>query len=564
MKEKQDLRIRSKEVSDGKARVPHRAHLRSIGFTDEDFKKPMIGIATTWSETTPCNIKLNEFAEYVKVGAERKDTKPMIFNTINVSDVISQGHIGMKYSLPSREVIADSIETLMEAERLDSLVAIGACDKTTPGCLIAIARLNVPSIYVYGGPMLPGKHKGKEINVIHAYEGIGQNEKGLIDDEELYELECKSCPSPGTCGGMYTANTMASAVEALGMSLPGLSSTPTMYKSREEELKEVGEQIHYILENEIYPKDILTKEAFENAITVVNVLGGSTNAFLHLLAIAHSIGVDLSYEDFERVRRSVPVLADLYPSGRYMMKDLHDVGGVPAVMKLLLDKGLINGDCLTVTGKTVAENLENVPSLSEDQDVIRPFDNPIKETGSLIVLKGNMAPKGAVAKIAGQMGITRFEGPAKVFDNQKDANDAIINDEIKEGDVMVIRYVGPKGAPGMPEMLTPTAYITGKGLGGKVALITDGRYSGGSHGFVIGHVAPEAQVGGNIALIENDDYIIIDSEKNLIEVQVTDEELEERRKKWKPLEIEHKSGVLAKYAKLVSCSSKGALTDYGL
>lgn len=564
MKRQKDLRIRSKEVSEGKARVPHRAHLRSIGFKDEDFLKPMIGIATTWSETTPCNIKLNEFAEYVKVGATNKDTKPMIFNTINVSDVISQGHEGMKYSLPSREVIADSIETLMEAERLDSLVAIGACDKTTPGCLIAIARLNVPSIYVYGGPMLPGKHKGEEINILHAYEGIGRNEKGLIDEEELYELECESCPSPGTCGGMYTANTMASAVEALGMSLPGLSSTPAMYRSKEQELVEVGEQIYYLLENEIYPKDILTKEAFENAIAVVNVLGGSTNAFLHLLAIAHSVGVDLSYDDFERVRRKVPVLADLYPSGKYLMKDLHEVGGVPAVMKLLLEKGLIHGDCLTVTGKTVAENLKVAPSLSENQVVIRPFDNPIKETGSLIVLKGNMAPDGAVAKIAGQMGITRFEGPAKVFNNQKDANEAILNDEIKEGDVMIIRYVGPKGAPGMPEMLTPTAYITGKGLGGKVALITDGRYSGGSYGFVIGHVAPEAQAGGNIALIENDDYVVIDSEKNLIEVKITDEELTERRKKWQPVEQHYSNGVLAKYAKLVSCSSKGALTDLDL
>lgn len=563
MSEQKDLRKRSKEVSDGKARVPHRAHLRSIGFSDEDFKKPMVGIATTWSETTPCNIKLNDFAQFVKIGAERKNTKPMIFNTINVSDVISQGHEGMNYSLPSREVIADSIETLMEAERLDSLVAMGACDKTTPGCLIAIARLNVPSIYVYGGPMLPGKHRGEEINILHAYEGIGRNQKGIIDDEELYELECESCPSPGTCGGMYTANTMASAVEALGMSMPGLSSTPAMYRSKEEELIAVGEQIHYLMENEIYPKDILTKKAFENAIAVVNVLGGSTNAFLHLLAIAHSIGVDLSYDDFERVRRTVPVLADLYPSGKYVMKDLHEVGGVPAVMKLLLEKGLLHGDCLTVTGKTVAENLENAPDLPENQDVIRPFDNPIKETGSLIVLKGNLAPDGAVAKIAGQMGITRFEGPAKVFNNQKDAADAILNDEIKEGDVMVIRYVGPKGGPGMPEMLTPTAYITGKGLGGKVALITDGRYSGGSYGFVIGHVAPEATVGGNIALIENDDYIIIDSEENLIEVQLTEAELAERRKKWKVPESNHNRGVLAKYSRLVSCSSKGALTDLG-
>lgn len=561
MKTKKDLRIRSKEVSEGKNRVPHRSHLRAIGFKDEDFKKPMVGVATTWSETTPCNIRLNDFAQHVKNGASAEGTKPMIFNTINVSDLISQGHEGMKYSLPSREIIADSIETVMQSQKLDALVALGGCDKTTPGCLIAIARLNVPSIYIYGGTMLPGKHEGEEINIIHAFEGVGRYEKGLIDEEELYQLECKSCPSPGTCGGMYTANTMAAAVEALGMSLPGLSTTPMMYQTKEEESEFAGKQIYTLLEKGIYPKDIMTKEAFENAITVVNVLGGSTNAFLHLIAIAKSIGVELTYEDFERIRKRVPVLADLYPSGKYVFKDLHLAGGIPAVMKLLLNKGLLHGDCMTVTGKTVAENLENAPDLKEGQKVIRSFDNPVKKTGGLVVLRGNLAPEGAVAKISGQIGITRFEGPAKVFDNEEDALDAVHQDEIVEGDVIVIRYVGPKGAPGMPEMLSATAIVNGKGLAGKVAFITDGRYSGGSHGFVIGHVAPEAQVGGPIAFIETGDYIVIDSEKNLLEVQLTEEEMEARKAKWVAPSLKYKDGILAKYARLVSSSSKGAVTD---
>lgn len=561
MTNNKDLRINSKEISDGIERTAHRAHLRSIGLTDEDFKKPMIGISTTWSRTSPCNINLNNFASYAEESLRSEGAVPMIFNTINVSDVVSQGHDGMHYSLPSRDIIADSIETVMKAEKLDALVAFGGCDKTTPGSLIAIARLNLPSIYMYGGTMVPGKYKDEDINIIHAFEGIGKHQKGKIDADELHNIECLSCPSAGTCGGMYTANTMASAVEALGMSMPGYSTTPSIFKEKHEESKVVGKQVYKLLENGIYPKDIMTKEAFVNAITVVMALGGSTNAFLHLLAISHSIGIELSYDDFENIRKRVPVLADMYPSGKYVMKDLHDAGGIPALMKLLYEKGLIHGECLTVTGKTVKENLEDVKGFTEGQKVIKDFENPLKATGGLIVLKGNLAPDGAVAKLSGQMGLSKFEGPARVFHSEREATRAISDDEIKEGDVVIIRYVGPKGGPGMPELLTPTSRITGKGLGGKVALITDGRFSGGSHGFVIGHVAPEAQEGGPIALVEEGDRIIINAETNEIMMDVSEEEITDRQKNWKPENRPIENSVLRKYAKLVSCSSRGAITD---
>lgn len=562
-KTKKDLRIKSKVISEGVNRVPNRSMLRAVGFTDEDFKKPMIGIASTWSEVTPCNVHIDKLAREAKSGASNNGGAPMIFNTITVADGIAMGHEGMFYSLPSREVIADSIETVTNAERLDGIVAIGGCDKTTPGCLISIGRMNIPSVYVYGGTIQPGKLNGEDIDIVSSFEAVGQYHEGQINDEQLHKVECSACPGAGACGGMYTANTMASAVEALGMSIPGSSSTPAVNDYKESECKQAGEMVIELLEKEIYPRDIMTKEAFENAITVVMALGGSTNAFLHLLAIAHSAGVDLDLDDFERIRQEVPHIADMKPSGKYVMQDLYESGGVPAVMKLLLEEGLLHGDCLTVTGKTVAENLAEVPSLKEGQQVIVPFDKPIKPNGPLVVLKGNLAPEGAVAKMSGQK-ISRFEGPARVYDSEDEATEAIVNDEIKEGDVLVIRNVGPKGGPGMPEMLSITAMIVGKGLGGKVALLTDGRFSGGSHGFVIGHVAPEAFVGGPIGLLQEGDTITIDSDTQQINFEVSDEEYERRKQEWKRPEPKHKTGVLAKYARLVSSSAKGAVTDLDL
>ena len=562
-KTNKDLRIKSKVISEGVNRVPNRSMLRAVGFTDEDFKKPMIGIASTWSEVTPCNVHIDKLAREAKSGASENGGAPMIFNTITVADGIAMGHEGMFYSLPSREVIADSIETVTNAERLDGIVAIGGCDKTTPGCLISIGRMNIPSVYVYGGTIQPGKLNGEDIDIVSSFEAVGQYHEGQINDEELHKVECNACPGAGACGGMYTANTMASAVEALGMSIPGSSSTPAVNDYKESECKQAGELVIELLEKEIYPRDIMTKEAFENAITVVMALGGSTNAFLHLLAMAHSAGVDLDLDDFERIRQEVPHIADMKPSGKYVMQDLYESGGVPAVMKLLLEEGLLHGDCLTVTGKTIAENLAEVPSLKEGQKVIVPFDKPIKPNGPLVVLKGNLAPEGAVAKMSGQK-ISRFEGPARVYDSEDAATKAIVNDEIKEGDVLVIRNVGPKGGPGMPEMLSITAMIVGKGLGGKVALLTDGRFSGGSHGFVIGHVAPEAFVGGPIGLLQEGDTITIDSDTQQINFEVTEEEYDRRKKEWKRPEPKHKTGVLAKYAKLVSSSAKGAVTDLDL
>ncbi|MCA0984582.1 dihydroxy-acid dehydratase [Halobacillus yeomjeoni] len=562
-KTKKDLRINSKVISEGVNRVPNRSMLRAVGFTDEDFKKPMIGVASTWSEVTPCNVHIDRLAREAKGGARDHGGAPMIFNTITVADGIAMGHEGMFYSLPSREVIADSIETVTNAERLDGLVAIGGCDKTTPGCLMALGRLNIPSVYVYGGTIQPGKLNGEDIDIVSSFEAVGQYHQGEIDEEQLHKVECSACPGAGACGGMYTANTMASAVEALGMSIPGSSSTPAIADYKEEECRQAGEMVVQLLEKDIYPRDIMTKEAFENAITVVMALGGSTNAFLHLLAMAHSADVDLSLDDFERIRQNVPHIADMKPSGKYVMQDLYESGGVPAVMKLLHEHGLLHGDCLTVTGKTVAENLAEAPPLKEGQKVIMPIEEPIKPKGPLVVLKGNLAPEGSVAKMSGQK-ISRFEGPARVYDSEAEATQAIVDDEIREGDVLVVRNVGPKGGPGMPEMLSITAMIVGKGLGGKVALLTDGRFSGGSHGFVIGHVAPEAFVGGPVGLLENGDTITIDSETQEINFDVSEEELEERRKNWKRPEPKHQRGMLAKYARLVSSSAKGAVTDLDL
>jgi dihydroxy-acid dehydratase len=560
MDEKKDLRIRSKVISEGVNRMPNRSMLRAVGFKDEDFKKPMIGIASTWSEVTPCNVHIDELARQAKSGAADGGGAPMIFNTIMVADGIAMGHEGMNYSLPSREVIADSIETVMGGEALDGMVAIGACDKTTPGCLMSMGRLNLPSVYVYGGTIQPGKLDGQDIDIVSSFEAVGQHQQGLIDDDQLHKVECSACPGPGACGGMYTANTMAAAVEALGMSIPGSSSTPAIADYKNQECRQAGDLVIRLLEKDIRPRDIMTKEAFENAITVVMALGGSTNAFLHLLAMAHSAEVDLSLDDFERVRQDVPHLADLKPSGKYVMQDLFEVGGVPAVMKLLHEHGLLHGDCLTVTGKTIAENLADVPSLKEGQVVIKPFDEPIKPNGPLVVLRGNLAPDGAVAKMSGQK-ISRFEGIAKVYDSEAEATVAIEAREIVEGDVLVVRHVGPKGGPGMPEMLSITAMIVGQGLNGKVALMTDGRFSGGSHGFVIGHIAPEAFVGGPIGLLQNGDKVTIDSGTQEINMHVSDEELARRKAEWKQPALKYKRGILAKYAKLVGSSSKGAVTD---
>ncbi|WP_440108958.1 dihydroxy-acid dehydratase [Paenibacillus sp. QZ-Y1] len=560
MEKGKDLRIRSKVISEGVNRVPNRAMLRAVGFTDDDFKKPMIGVASTWSEVTPCNMHINELAIQAKQGARNHGGAPLIFNTITVSDGISMGHGGMLFSLPSREAIADSIEIVTGAERFDGIVAIGGCDKNTPACLMAIGRMNIPSVYVYGGTIQPGNLDGKNVDIVSAFEAVGQYHDGKMTDEQLHKVECSVCPGPGSCGGMYTANTMAAAAEAMGMCLPGSSSTAAISTDKAAECAAAGKQVISLLEQEIYPRDIMTKKAFENAITVVMALGGSTNAFLHLLAIAHSVEVDLTLDDFERIRLRVPHLADLKPSGQYVMQDLNDVGGIPGVMKLLLAEGLLHGDCLTVTGKTLAENLAEATPLQNDQEIIRPLDKPLKPNGPLVVLRGNLAPEGAVAKMSG-MKKQQFSGPTKVYDSEEEATEAIMKNEIQQGDVLVIRYCGPKGGPGMPEMLSVTALIVGKGLGGEVALITDGRFSGGSHGFVVGHVSPEAQVGGPISLLRNGDIITIDSEIQEITVQVTEEELTARAQAWVQPPLKVSSGVLAKYARLVSSASRGAVTD---
>ncbi|SFL94961.1 dihydroxyacid dehydratase [Gracilibacillus orientalis] len=554
-----DLRIKSNVFDDSK-RAPNRAMLRAVGVTDEDFKKPMIGVASTWSEVTPCNVHIDDLAISAKEGAREAGGVPMIFNTITVSDGISMGTSGMRYSLPSRDVIADSIETVVGAENLDGYVAIGGCDKNIPGCLISIARSDVPAVFVYGGTISPGYRNGQKLDLVSVFEGVGKHNNGDIDDEELRGIECAACPGAGSCGGMYTANTMATAVEALGMSLPGSSSNPAEYPEKSQDCREAGEAVYKLLEKGIYPKDILTKKAFENAITAVMALGGSTNAVLHLLAIANAAEVDLTIDDFNRIQEKVPHLADLKPSGKYVMEDLHKIGGVPAVMRLLLDNGFLHGDCLTVTGKTIAENYADSVVLSDDQDIIHPLSNPYRADGPLIVLKGNLSPSGAVAKVSG-VKVKRHSGPARVFNNEEEATNAVMNNEINEGDVLIIRYVGPKGGPGMPEMLSISAILVGKGLGQKVALLTDGRFSGGTHGLVVGHIAPEAQTGGPIAFLEEGDMVTIDSEKKEISMDVSDEELEKRRANWKAPEL-YKRGILGKYAHNVSCSSEGGVTDF--
>ena len=554
-----DLRIKSHVFSDDARKAPNRAMLRAVGFSDEDFRKPMIGIASTWSEVTPCNIHIDKLAVRAKEGARAAGGAPLIFNTITVSDGISMGTDGMRYSLPSRDLIADSIETVVEGESLDGFVAIGGCDKNMPGCMMAIARMDLPSVFVYGGTIRPGKLDGQDIDIVSAFEGVGKFNKGEIDDHGLNKIECHACPGAGSCGGMYTANTMASAIEALGMSLPGSSSNPAETAAKHDDCQSAGKAVYHLLEKGIRPSQILTKKAFENAITVVMALGGSTNAILHLMAIAHAAKVDLKLDDFNDIQKKVPHIADLKPSGKYVMQDLFEAGGIPAVMKLLLREGLLHGDCMTVTGRTLEENLNDFPELKDGQKVIHPVSAPLRNDGPLIVLKGNLAPAGAVAKVSG-LKVKSMTGPAKVFDDEESASKAVMANEVVAGDVLVIRYEGPKGGPGMPEMLSLSAILVGKGLGESVALLTDGRVSGGSHGLVVGHIAPEAQVGGPIALIRNGDMITVDSERKLLAVDLTEEEFAARRLTWSPPELPSR-GTLGKYARLVSCSSKGAVTD---
>ena len=550
----------SKEIVKGFDRAPSRAMLRGVGFKDNDFEIPQVGIASTWSEVTPCNSHINKLAESVSSGIKRNNLKPVIFNTITISDGISMGTEGMKYSLVSREVIADSIETVAGCEGFDGIIAIGGCDKNMPGCLIGLARLNRPSLFIYGGTIMPGVYKNKKIDIVSVFEAVGQYAKKEISEKELKSIEEKAIPGPGSCGGMYTANTMASAVEALGMSLPGSSSQAAISKDKNLDCINSGKAMKNLLEKNIRPKDIMTRKAFINAITVTITLGGSTNAVLHLLAMANAIGVKLELDDFTKIGKKVPVLGDLRPSGKYMMSELVKIGGIQPLMKMLLDAGMLYGDCLTVTGKTLKENLNKVKKYPAKQKIIKPLNDPIKKDSHLVILYGNLAPDGAVAKISGKEGL-KFEGKAIVFNSEEIAMKAILDGKVKKGHVVVIRYEGPKGGPGMREMLGPTSAIMGKGLGKDVALITDGRFSGGSHGFVIGHVSPEAANQGPIAIIKNGDQIIIDAQKQIIDLKISKKEIKERMKRLSQFKTKYKKGILAKYASSVSSASKGAVTD---
>lgn len=547
----------SSQVVDGLGKSASRAMLRAVGFTDDDFKKPQVGIASTWSNLTPCNMHINRLAEASAAGADEAGGKSLIFNTITVSDGIANGTEGMKYSLVSREVIADSIETVAGCEGFDGLVAIGGCDKNMPGCMMGLARLNRPAVFVYGGTILPGEN---HTDIISVFEAVGAHAQGKLDLIEVKQIEETAIPGAGSCGGMYTANTMASAIEAMGMSLPGSSAQNAVSDTKMVDCRAAGAAVMNLLEQDIKPSDIMTRKAFENAITVVIALGGSTNAVLHLLGMASTIGVELGLEDFAEIGKRVPVLADLRPSGHYMMSELVAIGGIQPLIKMLLERGLIHGDCLTVTGKTLAENLAEVAPYPEDQDIIHAFDHPIKADSHLRILYGNLAPTGAVAKITGKEG-THFTGRARVFHSEEEAQERILDGTVVAGDVLVIRYEGPKGGPGMREMLSPTSAIMGKGLGSDVALITDGRFSGGSHGFVVGHITPEAAEGGPIALVEEGDTITIDAVSNSIELAVTEQELELRRQAWQAPDPRYTRGVLAKYARTVGSASQGAVTD---
>ena len=547
----------SSVVVDGYERAPSRAMLYPVGFKKEDFNKPQVGIASTWSMVTPCNMHINTLADEAEKGINNAGGKAVIFNTITVSDGISMGSEGMKYSLVSREVIADSIETVAGAQGFDGVVAIGGCDKNMPGCLMGLARLNRPGVFVYGGTIQPGNN---HTDIVSVFEAVGKRANNDINDIELEQIESTAIPGPGSCGGMYTANTMASAIEALGMSLPNSSSQDAISEDKNSDCLRAGEAVVNLLKKDIKPSDIMTKKAFENAITLIITLGGSTNAVLHLIAMADAIDVDLNIDDFTRIGAKVPVLADLKPSGKYMMSELVKIGGTLPLMKMLLDAGMLHGDCLTVTGKTVSENLKDVKPYSEDQKIIMPLNNPIKKDSHLRILRGNLAPEGSVAKITGKEGLT-FQGKAKTFACEEDALQAVLNDKIIEGDVIVIRYEGPKGGPGMREMLAPTSAVMGKGLGGKVALITDGRFSGGTHGFVVGHITPEAFSGGILAVVEDGDEILIDAENNLLELLVDKSIIDQRLSNWQKPKPRYTKGVLAKYAKLAQSASRGAITE---
>ncbi|MEB3211368.1 MAG: dihydroxy-acid dehydratase [Leptolyngbyaceae bacterium] len=556
--------LRSQAITQGVQRTPNRAMLRAVGFGDDDFTKPIVGLANGYSTITPCNMGINTLALRGEAGLKSAGAMPQMFGTITVSDGISMGTEGMKYSLVSREVIADSIETACNAQSMDGVLAIGGCDKNMPGAMIAIARMNIPAIFVYGGTIKPGHYDGKDLTVVSAFEAVGQYSAGKIDDTELVEVERRACPGAGSCGGMFTANTMSSAFEAMGMSLP-YSSTMA---AEDEEKADSTEKSAYALVDAIktqrLPRDIITRQSIENAVSVIMAVGGSTNAVLHFLAIAHAAGVEWTLDDFETIRARVPVLCDLKPSGRYVATDLHKAGGIPQVMKMLLEHGLLHGDCLTITGQTIAEILADVPATpSPDQDVIRPWENPMYSSGHLGILKGNLATEGAVAKLTGVKN-RKITGPARVFESEEDCLAAILDGKIQSGDVVIVRYEGPKGGPGMREMLAPTSAIIGAGLGDTVGLITDGRFSGGTYGMVVGHVAPEAAVGGTIGLVKEGDLITIDADARLLQVNISDEELNERRAKWTPPTPRYQKGVLAKFAKLVSSSSLGAVTDLNL
>ena len=550
----------SKVITKKGSQPAAQAMLHAIGLKGNDFNKPFIGIASTGYEGNPCNMHLNDLSLQIKNKINRDLAVPLIFNTIGISDGISMGTDGMKYSLPSRDIIADSIESVVNGMSYDSLISVVGCDKNMPGALMAMIRLDRPSILVYGGTISAGCYKGKKLDVVSAFEAWGERVSGKLSDKDYDNIISKACPGPGACGGMYTANTMSSAIEAMGMSLPYNSSNPATSKSKIDEKTIIATSIINLINKDIKPSDIITRKSIENAVRLITILGGSTNAVLHILAICKTANINFTIDDFQKISDETPFLANLKPSGKYLMEDLHNIGGIPAVLKFMMDNQMIHDDCLTVTGKSIGENLKNIKALNFDQDVIRPLSNPIKSSGHIRILYGNIASEGSVAKITGKEGLI-FKGKANVFNNENDANNAIKNNKISKGDVIVIRYEGPRGGPGMPEMLKPTSAIMGAGLGNDVALITDGRFSGGTHGFVVGHISPEAYEGGLISLIENDDEIIIDAEKNEINVLISDKEIIKRKKSWIKPELKFKSGILYKYSKLVSNASNGCVTD---
>ncbi len=557
-----DLNKYSKRLTQDTTQPAAQAMLYAVGLSDADMKKPQVGIASTGYDGNPCNMHLNHLAREIKAEVNKEDAVGLVFNTIGVSDGISMGTSGMNYSLPSRDIIADSIEVVMNAQSYDALVSVVGCDKNMPGAIMAMLRLNRPALMVYGGTIASGNYKGRKLNIVSAFEALGQKISGEIDDAEYKEIIKRAIPGAGACGGMYTANTMASSIEALGFALPYNSSIPAENPNKEKESEQIARAIKNLLEKDLKPLDIITKKSLENAVAVVNALGGSTNAVLHYLAIAHAAGIEFTLEDFQRVSDRTPLIADLKPSGEYLMEDVHSIGGTPAVMKYLLDEGFLHGDCMTVTGKTLAENLSEVTPLrfEEDQQVIYPTENALKESGNLQILFGNLASEGAVAKISGKEG-SLFKGKAVVFDSEQEANDGIGAGKVSRGDVVVIRYVGPRGGPGMPEMLKPTSMIMGAGLGKTVALITDGRFSGGTHGFVVGHITPEAQSGGMIGLLKDGDMITIDAKENSIHVELSNEEIRKRKEAWTEPPLKHKKGILFKYARTVASASEGCVTD---